>query len=164
MATFKAFIFSALVILSLSQCKLATKTTTKTQVLPQMSKEEGQQIIAREINVWEYLKTKQYDKLREVLADDYLGYFNSGNMRPSDVINLLRKTTFNDYHLSNINVKPITEDVAIIYYNIIQGVVGADGDRWLPEFSASSVYAKRNGIPLFIRKCRKNKTLYNWGT
>jgi hypothetical protein len=146
MATFKAFIFSALIIFSLSQCKQSTKTTTKTQVLPQMSKEEGQQIITREINVWEYSKTKQYDKLREILADDYIGYFNSGNMQPSDVINLLRKTTFNDYHLSKINVKPIAENVAIIYYNVIQDVVGVDGDRWIPEISASSVYAKRNGI------------------
>ncbi|MFN0082877.1 MAG: nuclear transport factor 2 family protein [Ferruginibacter sp.] len=146
MATFKAFIVSALVIFLLSQCKQSSKNTVKSPALPQMSKEEGQLIITREINVWEYSKTKQYDKLREILADDYIGYFNSGNMQPSDVINLLRKTTFNDYHLSKINVKPIAEDVAIIYYDVAQEVVGVEGDKWIPEISASSVYAKRNGI------------------
>lgn len=145
MATFKAFIISALVIFSLSQCKQKKKITAKPLALPQMSKEEGQLIITREINVWEYSKTKQYDKLREILADDYIGYFNSGSMQPSDVINLLRKTSFNDYHLSKINVKPIADDVAVIYYDVLQDVSGADGDKWLPEISASSVYSKRNG-------------------
>ena len=146
MTTFKAFLLSALVIFSVSQCKQTTSTKTTTQVLPQMSKEEGQIIISREINVWEYSKTKQYDKLREILADDYIGYFTSGSMQPSDVINLLRKSTFNDYHLSAINVKPIADNVAVVYYNVMQDVVAADGDRWIPEIAASAVYVKRNGI------------------
>ena len=111
MATFKAILFSGIIILSLVQCKQSTNTTTTTQkqALPQMSVEEGKIITSREINVWEYSKTKQLDKLREILADDYVGYFVSGNMQPSDVINLLRKSTFTSYHLSNINVKPIAK-------------------------------------------------------
>ena len=146
MATFKAFFFSTVLIICLSQCKQTPGIKAKQQVLPQMSEQEGKIIIAREINVWEYSKTKQYDKLREIMADDYIGYFATGNMQPTDVINLLRKSTFNDYHLSNINVKPIADDVAIIYYNALQNVTGADGDKWVPEIAASSTYVKRNGI------------------
>ena len=146
MALFKAFLFSGIIILSLSQCKQSTNSTTNTkQALPQMSVEEGKIITAREINVWEYSKTKQLDKLREILADDYTGYFSTGNMRPSDVLNLLRKTNFTDYHLSNINVKPIAADVAIITYNALQDVTGADGVKWVPEVAAAATYVKRNG-------------------
>lgn len=148
MAMFKAFVFSAIVVFSLSQCKQSTQTTTTSQkqALPQMSVEEGKIITAREINVWEYSKTKQYDRLREILADDYVGYFTTGNMQPSSVINLLRKSTFTDYHLSNINVKPIADDVAIITYNVLQDVTGEDGVKWVPEVAAAATYVKRNGI------------------
>ena len=147
MASFKAFLISGIVILSLSQCKQSTNTTTNNkQALPQMSVEEGKIITAREINVWEFSKTKQLDKLREILADDYTGYFTTGNMRPSDVLNLLRKSNFTDYHLSNINVKPIATDVAIITYNVLQDVTGADGVKWVPEVAAAATYVKRNGI------------------
>ena len=110
-----------------------------------MSKEEGNVITEREISVWEYSKNKDFDKLREILADDYIGYFTSGNMQPSDVINMLRKTTINSYHLSNIAVKPVTSDVAIISYHVLQDVTSAEGDKWLPEVMSSSVYVKRNG-------------------
>lgn len=147
MATLKAILFSGIIILSLSQCKQSTTTTSpQKQTLPQMTKEEGQIITAREISVWEYSKTKQLDKLREILADDYTGYFVTGNMQPSDVINLLRNSTFTSYHLSNINVKPIAENVAIISYHVMQDVTGADGIKWVPELAASSTYVKRNGV------------------
>lgn len=148
MAMFKAFLFSGIIIFSLSQCKQSTQTTTTTQkqALPQMSVEEGKIITAREINVWEYSKIKQYDRLREILADDYVGYFTTGNMQPSSVINLLRKSTFTDYHLSNINVKPIADNVAIITYNVLQDVTGEDGVKWVPEVAAAATYVKRNGI------------------
>lgn len=148
MATFKTIFSALMVTLLFSQCKESTTTTTTTKKpsLPQMSKEEGQVITSREINVWEYSKTKQYDKLREILADDYVGYFSTGNMQPSTVINLLRKSTFTDYHLSNINVRPIAADVAIITYNVLQDVTGEDGVKWLPELASAATYVKRNGI------------------
>lgn len=147
MATLKAILFSGIIILSLSQCKQSNTTTSpQKQSLPQMTKEEGQIITAREISVWEYSKTKQLDKLREILADDYTGYFVTGNMQPSDVINLLRNSTFTSYHLSNINVKPIAENVAIISYHVMQDVTGTDGIKWVPELAAASTYVKRNGV------------------
>ena len=130
----------------LSHCTQSPKPNAAKAALPQMSQVEGKNIIAREINVWEFSKTKQYDKLREIMADDYIGYFTTGNMQPTDVINLLRKSTFTEYHLSNITVKPIANDVAIIFYNALQDVTGADGNKWLPEIAASSTYVKRNGI------------------
>lgn len=148
MASFKAFIVSAAIIFTLSQCN-NNKTGTVSPALaalPKISVEEGKTITAREISMWEFSKTKQFDKLREILADDYIGYFVSGTMHPSDVINLLKNTTFTSYHLSNIQVKPVAENTAIIYYDVLQDVTGADGDKWVPEIKASSVYTKRNNV------------------
>lgn len=147
MTTFKTFLTLVFIIASFSQCKQsATTTSTKKPALPQMTKEEGQIITAREISVWEYSKTKQLDKLREILADDYTGYFTTGNMQPTDVINLLRKSTFTSYHLSNINVKPVAENVAIITYHVMQDVTGADGEKWIPDVASAATYVKRNGV------------------
>lgn len=145
MATFKAVLLLSLVVFSFVQCKQPVSKPASSAV-PQMSKEEGSIITQREISLWEYSKTKQFDKLREILADDYIGYFSSGNMQPSDVINQLRRSTFLSYHLSNITVKPVAENVAVIYYHLLQDVAGADGVKWVPELAASSVYVKRNGI------------------
>lgn len=146
MISLKALLLSGFIVLTLSQCKESTTTSTQKQALPQMTKEEGQIITAREISVWEYSKTKQLDKLREILADDYTGYFVTGNMQASDVINLLRKSTFTSYHLSDINVKPVAENVAIISYHVVQDVTGADGEKWIPEVASAATYVKRNGI------------------
>ncbi len=145
MYTIKALLASLLLVFTLSQCSKSPKKPAAATGLPQMSKEEGKIITAREISVWEYSKTKQYDKLREIMADDYIGYFTSGNMQPTDAINLLKKSKFNSYHLYNINVKPVAENAAIITYNAVQDVTDADGDKWIPEVAASSVYVKRNG-------------------
>jgi hypothetical protein len=148
MASFKVFIVSAILLFSLSQCTSTPKQNSQAPApkLPQMSVEEGKIITQREISVWEYSKTKQLDKLREILADDYIGRFSTGIMHPSDVINLLRSTNFTNYHLSNIQVKPVTENTAVIYYDVIQDITGADGIKWVPEVSAASVYVKRNNV------------------
>jgi len=149
MASFKAFIVSAAMLFTLSQCnnnKTGTPTSPALAALPKMSVEEGDVIKAREISVWEFSKTKQLDKLREILADDYVGYFVSGDMHPSEVINLLRSTTISSYHLSNIQVKPVSDNTAVIYYDLLQDVAAADGSKWLPNVKASSVYTKRNGV------------------
>ena len=145
MASFKAFALIPAVIFCLCQCR-SSAPKSGAGAVPQMSKEEGNIIIQREISVWEFSKTKQFDKLREILADDYIGYFTSGSVQPSEDINLLRNTTINSYHLSNITVKPVADNVAIIYYTVDQDVVSATGEKWIPQVAASSVYAKRNGV------------------
>jgi len=146
MASFKAFASFFVLFIFFTACKHPAPANAGASALPQMSRQEGDIIKQREISFWEYSKTKQFDKLREIMADDYMGYFSSGNMRPADVINLLRTTNFNSYHLSNINVRPVSENTAIVYYDVSQDVVSADGEKWIPEVMASSVYTKRNGV------------------
>lgn len=148
MAVLKKITAALLLVFSLSACSGPDKKApvSSSDELPKMSKEDGKIITEKEISVWEFSKTKQFDKLRSILADDYIGYFSSGDMRPSDVINLLKNTTIRSYHLSNISVKPVSNDVAIITYDVQQDVQAADGSKWIPEVGASSTYVKRKGI------------------
>ena len=56
---------------------------------------DRQEIIDMETKTWEYSKTKEFDKLKEILAHDYIGYFVRKTMNENDVINSLQKATLN---------------------------------------------------------------------
>ena len=148
MAAFKKTAAAIFLVTCLLSCSGPDKkpVSPSSSQLPEVSKEDGKIITEKEISIWEFSKTKQFDKLRSILADDYTGYFSSGDMRPSDVINLLKNTTIYSYHLSNIHVKPVSDDVVIITYDVQQDVQAADGSKWIPEVGASSTYVKRKGI------------------
>ena len=88
---------------------------------------DRQEIIDRETKTWEYFKTKEFDKLKEILADDYIGYFGRKTMNENDVIYSLQKATVNYYELNNIRMKYLNENVAIIYYISNQNGVKEDG-------------------------------------
>lgn len=88
---------------------------------------DRQEIIDRETKTWEYSKTKEFDKLKEILADDYIGYFGRKTMNENDVIYSLQKATVNYYELNNIRMKYLNENVAIIYYISNQNGVKEDG-------------------------------------
>src|SRR6476469_5351765 len=87
------------------------------------SDKDKQEIIDRETKTWQYSKTKELDKLKEILADDYVGYFGRKTMTQQDVIQSLQKATVRSYELMNVKVKPITKDVAIMYYQANQNGV-----------------------------------------
>ena len=110
------------------------------------SDNDKQVIIDRETKTWEYSKTKELDKLKEILADDYIGYFGRKTMTQQDVIKSLQKATVRSYELINIKVKAISKDVAIIYYLANQNGVSEDGTLWVPKVAAAATYVKRNEI------------------
>lgn len=111
----------------------------------EFSEKEKQEIIKRETQTWEYSKTKDLEKLEEILADDYIGYFGRATMNENDVIQSLGKTKLVSYKLMDFRVKPITNEVAVIYYLANQDGIGADGTPWVPDVAAAATYVKRNG-------------------
>jgi hypothetical protein len=111
-----------------------------------ISDKDKQEIIDRETKTWEYSKTKELDKLKEILADDYVGFFGRKTMNEADVIKSLQKATLKSYELMNVRIKPITNDVAIMYYIANQNGVSEDGIPWVPKVAAAATYVKRNGI------------------
>ena len=112
----------------------------------QFTERDKKQIIDREIKTWEYSKTKELDKLKEILADDYVGYFGRKIMNEDDVIQSLKKAKVYSYQIKNIKIKPLSASVAIIYYIADQEGVSEDGTSWMPQVAAAATYVKRNGI------------------
>ena len=142
----------ALGIIAFGSCKpqpqqdqaTATTTTTTTNNLPALSPADNKAIIAREISTWEFGKTRNFAGLREILANDYVGVFGKNILGPNDVVRTFEKSRVNMYRLSNIRVKPVTADVAIIYYNLMQDILDENGSPWIPNVASTAVYVKRN--------------------
>jgi hypothetical protein len=114
--------------------------------LPTLSAEDQKSITNREISTWEFGKTKNFAGLKEILADDYTAYFGKNSMNKNDVIRTFQNSIIKDYRLSNIKLKPVTTDVAIIYYELNQDVMDENGDKWTPYVASSATYVKRDGV------------------
>ena len=112
---------------------------------PSISADDTKKITEREINTWEFAKNKNLPAMREILGDDYVGFFGKNTMNANDVVKMFQTSTVRSYHLSNIRVKPVTDDVAIIYYELNQDILDADGDKWTPNVASASTYVKRKG-------------------
>ena len=124
-------------------CK-SKKEVVATPNPSQITMEDERAIKAREISSWQFAKTKELDKLREILADDYIAMFGKTFMNSTQVIQGYQKTIVRNYRLFNIRVKPVTNNVAIIFYEAYQDVVDDEGNVWVPNIAASTTYVKRN--------------------
>ncbi len=115
------------------------------QKQPVISAEDRKAIINREISTWQFAKIKNMQGLRLILADDYLAYFGKTTMNVADVIKTFQTSTIYNYRLSNIRVKPVSDDAAIVYYDLEQDITDINGDPWTPKVASASTYARRNG-------------------
>lgn len=138
-----------LVMAGLSNCKpkatttATSTTTTETSSAAELSKADVTQITNREVASWEFAKTKQLDKLKEILAEDYQAFFGKLVMNKNEVLQSFQNSNINAYRLSNIRVKKVADDVAVIYYEALQDATDPEGDRWVPQIAASVTYVKR---------------------
>ena len=134
-----------LVTLLFVNCK-SNQPAAPANTLPTLSADDNKIIIQREISTWEFGKTKNFDGLREILADDYQAFFGKNVMNENDVIRTFQNSIIRSYHLSNIRVKPIAENAAVIYYELDQDVMDENGDKWTPLVASSTIYVKRNNV------------------
>lgn len=131
---------------ALTQCKskeTSTTSTNNTAAATELPQEDVATITKNEIATWEFAKTKQLDKMDQMLADDYQAFFGKVLMSKAEVLLSFKNSDIDAYRLSNIRVKKISDDVAIIYYDALQDAIDPDGDRWVPKISASNTYVKR---------------------
>ncbi len=135
---------AAILVISFSNCTSKT-TTSSISVLPILSAEDNKIIIQREISSWEFGKTKNVSGLKEIYADDYTAFFGKSVMNEADVLRTFQNSTIRSYHLSNIRVKPLADNVAVVYYELEQDVVDENGDKWTPFVASSTTYVKRGG-------------------
>ena len=138
------FVISLAVFLTACSQKKETAKPVQ-QKLPVISAGDQKAIINREISTWQFAKIKNMQGLRLILADDYLAYFGKTTMNAADVIKTFQTSTINNYRMSNIRVKPVSDDVAIVYYDLEQDITDINGDPWTPKVASASTYAKRSG-------------------
>lgn len=140
----QTFTLITVVAICFTNCK--SSTTTTALPLPTLSAEDNKIITQREISTWEFGKTKNFVGLKEIYADDYTAYFGKNAMNENDVIRTFQNSIIRSYHLSNIKIKPVTSDVAVIYYELEQDVIDENGDKWTPLVASATTYAKRNNV------------------
>jgi hypothetical protein len=144
MEKIKNLLFLLLMIAGLSNCKPKAEEKIKTTVSSaEISKADITNITNREISSWEFAKTRQLDKLKELLADDYQAFFGKIVMNKTEVLQSFQRSKINNYRLSNIRVKKLADNVAVIYYEALQDATDPEGDRWVPQIGASTTYVKR---------------------
>lgn len=135
-----------LLSLALLQCKPKAAVNNKpieTNASTGLSAADVSIISNKEISSWEFAKTKQLDKLRDLLAEDYQAFFGKVLMSKNDVIQSFQRSNIKAYRLSNIRTKMVSDDVAIIYYEVLQDATNPEGEKWVPQIAASSTYVKR---------------------
>ena len=144
----KQLIPVVVLVIGLASCKPHTTNTGSTisqNDIVVLSAEDNKAIIEKEISAWEFAKNKDFARLKQIYADDYLAYFGKNKLNASESIQSFQNAQINAYRLSNIHVKPVTNEVVVIYYDLAQDIVGSDGAKWLPNVQSSTVYAKRAG-------------------
>lgn len=139
-------IISLLFTLLTGACSSNQNADKKTkQAAPLISAEDNKSIINREISTWQFAKIKNIQGLQRILADDYTAYFGKTTMGAADVIKTFQSSTIYNYRMSNIKVKPVSNDVAIVYYDLEQDITDMNGDPWAPKVASATTYSKRNG-------------------
>nr|MDQ3819744.1 nuclear transport factor 2 family protein [Acidobacteriota bacterium] len=109
-----------------------------------------EQIIAAEKRViWEAVKKKQTDVLRESLAEDYLDVSDVGVFNKSETLQLIPELNLRDYSLDKFKVIKAGRDTAVVTYEAIQHwtLKGQEGSS---HVRASSLWVERKGKWLIV--------------
>jgi len=144
----KILYFATVITMSLGLIQCKPKAAETGNIAPaasaaEISRADVTNITNREISSWEFAKTKQLDKLNNLLADDYQAFFGKITMSKAEVIRNFQVSTITNYRLFNIRVKKIDDNAAVIHYEALQNAQDQDGDKWVPNVAVSTIYAKR---------------------
>ncbi|RYD77550.1 MAG: hypothetical protein EOP53_12810, partial [Sphingobacteriales bacterium] len=132
----KYLAMAIMLLVGFTQCKpkaAQPATASPAASAAEFSQAEKSNITNREISSWEFAKTKQLDKLNNLLADDFQAFFGKITMSKADVIRNFQVSTITNYRLFNIRVKKISDNSAVIHYEALQNAQDQDGDKWVPN-------------------------------
>lgn len=118
------------------------RTTTKTETVAAISAADEKTLLEKEISHWEYAKLKNLGTLRNTLANDYAGYFGTNILNADATVDVFKNADVRSYRLSHIKVKPVTDNVAIVYYMLDRDIVDTDGNPWADKVAAAETYVK----------------------
>jgi hypothetical protein len=102
-------------------------------------------IIAREKQIWDALKNKDYDGFAAMLADDQLEVFGSGVNDKAKSVNGVKNLVLTDAALSDWKVVLVDKDAAVVTYTV--SVKGTQNGKPLPTNTerASTAWVNRGG-------------------
>ncbi|HEX8653372.1 MAG TPA: nuclear transport factor 2 family protein [Pyrinomonadaceae bacterium] len=102
-------------------------------------------IIAREKQIWDALKNKDYDGFAAMLADDQLEVFGSGVNDKATSVNGVKSLVLTDAALSDWKVVVIDKDAAVVTYTA--SLKGTQNGKPLPTNTerASTAWVNRGG-------------------
>jgi len=91
-------------------------------------------------------KTKNPDRLKQVLADDFVGIGSEGDLHDkADVIDIARDATVKEYRVYDLRVVHIDDASAIVTYSFIVKMQEGDDD-WAPRYqTVSDLWIKQAG-------------------
>ncbi len=144
MQKFTTLCFS-LVIIIFAACK-SEGSATDYRLKYELSKEDREALIQKEITHWQLAKLKNLGTLQNDLSSRYIGYFGTHVLNAASTANAFADVTINDYRLSNIKVLPVDDDVAIVYYILNRDIVDKNAVAWSPKVAASATYAKEGEV------------------
>jgi hypothetical protein len=92
---------------------------------------------AKEHQVWDAIKAKNYDAFGGLLSDDFTYVTNSGVYNKSQTIDAIKKYDLTDYSFSDIKFVKVDDDLAILVYTCTE--TSTVGGKPSPE-SGNKVY------------------------
>lgn len=101
-------------------------------------------LIAYEHETWSLIKRKNFERFASYLAEDFYDIFPDGEERTkSGLLEFLSVADLKDYRLSNFRVTMLTQDAAIVTYDVDARAV-IKGREISMNNSVTSGWAKRD--------------------
>ena len=106
---------------------------------------DEQTLMNMEKSAWQNLVNKKYDDFEKMFADDYQGVYGSQITTKATEVAEVRKMTFKTADVSDVKVKFIEKNVAVITASVKADMIMSDGKEANDMFRTTSVAVKRNG-------------------
>ncbi len=104
-----------------------------------------QTLVNMEKTLWQNLVDKKYDDFQKAIAEDYQGVYDREITTKASEIAEIKQMTFKSADVSDVKVKFLDKDAAIITSTVKANVVTPDGMEMNANYRTTSVAVKRGG-------------------
>jgi hypothetical protein len=107
--------------LALAACAAPTdignkSTTTNSNKLPERSTMSEAEVIAKEKQVWDLVRQKDFDGFRKIMAGDGIYVSHHGILDPAGTVDEIKELDLTDVSFSDWKVIPIDRDAVVVTY------------------------------------------------
>jgi hypothetical protein len=109
-----------------------------------------QALTANEKLAWKSLVDKKYDDFAKLFAEDYEGVYDSETTTKTSEVAEVKRMTFKTADVSDIKVKFLDNDAAIVTSTVKSEMMMPDGMNFSGNLRATSVWVKRGNAWLCV--------------